>query len=238
MNRSTPAFLLLAAVAAAGCSPGTSDSDGVPSIAMSLVGTTWQIEDIDRSGIVDRSMVTLQFPEEGRVAGSTGCNRYFGSVAIENGRLSFSQMGSTRRACVPALMEQEQRFLQAMQRVSSYWIDEGLLFLSDENGEERLRGVGIDADPTEQGGSASEPQDRAPATEARFDCASAGSVTIRFLGPETIELAHAGMANVLQLERSASGARYAGDGLLFWNKGEEAMFELDGETYPCRRSRE
>ena len=37
--------------------------------------------------------------------------------------------------------------------------------------------------------------------------------------------------------RSASGTKYQGDGILFWNKGDEAMLEVNGVRYTdCRRN--
>ena len=204
---------------------------------MNLSGTTWHIDDVDDTGVVDRSMITMQFEAGGRVAGNTGCNRYFGSVSLDADRLSFSQLGSTRRACVPALMNQEQRFLEALQSVTSYRIDEReILLLLDGNGARRLRGARIQADPTADVGFGNEPQDRAPGSLTQFDCGSAGTIELRFLGPETVQIMRNGMATVLQRVRSASGARYAGDGMEFWNQGDEAMLEIDGERVSCRRT--
>ncbi len=40
--------------------------------------------------------------------------------------------------------------------------------------------------------------------------------------------------SVLQQVRSASGAKYEGDGLMFWTKGEEAQFEFPGGKTTCR----
>lgn len=139
----TAAVCMAAQFAASGCGTGQSGNDDNSSTTVSLAGTTWQIEDIDEAGIVDRSMITLQFPGEGRVAGSTGCNRYFGSAIIDGDRLSFSQLGSTRRACVPALMNQEQRFLEAIQSVSSYRMeDPGILLLRDDAGTHQCTRAG------------------------------------------------------------------------------------------------
>jgi membrane-bound inhibitor of C-type lysozyme len=40
---------------------------------------------------------------------------------------------------------------------------------------------------------------------------------------------------VLGQVRAASGAKYEGDGVVVWTKGDEALLEVDGATYPgCR----
>ena len=48
-----------------------------------------------------------------------------------------------------------------------------------------------------------------------FSCADGAAVSMRFLGPETIELHVAGDRHVLLQERSASGAKYVADCLLY-----------------------
>lgn len=152
-------FCLAAILVLAGC--------GSEKAAMKLPGTTWQIEDIDKAGIVDRSMITLQFSMDGGVAGSGGCNRYFGGVSLQSDQLSFSQLGSA-------------------------------------------------------------PQDSASETRLRFNCEGVGTVEVRFVGAETLELTRDGVTAILQRMRSASGARYVGDEVGFWNKGDEAMLNLSG----------
>ena len=57
---------------------------------------------------------------------------------------------------------------------------------------------------------------------------------MRFLGPETIELQAGDDRHILVQERSASGARYVAEGISFWNKGDEAMLELNGERRNCK----
>lgn len=237
-KRTTDLLCALALLAISGCGPGASGVDGEGAAAVSLLGTTWQIEDIDEAGIVDRSMITLQFPETGRVAGSTGCNRYFGSVSIDGERLSFSQLGSTRRACAPAIAAQEQRFLEAVQAVARYRIETPeILILLDEAGDERLKGLRLENDPSADDDAGNQPQDQAARAPTRFDCGSAGVVAIRFPGPDTIEAVRDDTRAVLTRERSASGARYRGNGIEFWNKGDEAMLEIDGDRVSCARTK-
>jgi len=228
------AICVPAVLALTGCSP---EDDTQRHSTISLPGTVWQIEDIDKAGIVDRSMITLQFADAEGTAGSTGCNRYFGSFSLEGEQLIFSQLGSTRRACIPALMDQERRFLEALQGIASYSVDDReLLLLFDSNGAQRLRAVRVDTDPTAVSVARSEPQDLASETVSRFDCDDAGIIEVRFVGPETLQLTRDGMTAILQHVRSGSGARYAGENIEFFNKGDEAMLYLDGEKTDCRRT--
>ena len=56
---------------------------------------------------------TLEFDfEQGLVAGSAGCNRYFGNFALEGNTLKATKLGSTMMACLEENKESE--FLQIM----------------------------------------------------------------------------------------------------------------------------
>jgi putative lipoprotein len=107
-----------------------------------LIGSTWLAEDIRGRGVIDRVQTTISFEPEGRVAGSGGCNRYFGTVTIEGDAITFSKkLGSTMMACPPALMDQERRFFDALAATRSYRFDDPghkLVFLG-ENGAPLVR---------------------------------------------------------------------------------------------------
>jgi putative lipoprotein len=100
-----------------------------------LIGTSWLAEDIGGRGVIDNAQTTITFDAEGRVAGSGGCNRYFGPVTIEGSAISFGDIGATRMACVPALMDQEQKFFDALAATRSYRFDDPgnkLVFLGED----------------------------------------------------------------------------------------------------------
>jgi heat shock protein HslJ len=107
----------------------------------SLDGTEWLVEDIGGKGVIDMAQTTVEFSEEDRVSGSTGCNTYRASSEIEGGQISFGPMASTMMACPDALMDQEQRFTAAMSTVRSYEVahDGAILYFLDENGVKILR---------------------------------------------------------------------------------------------------
>ena len=85
--------MILASLMVAGCA-GMWHSESVD--GDSLVGTYWQVESVDSGGIIDNSMITVSFPEQGRIAGSTGCNRFMGNFVVsDKGKVSVSGLGST-----------------------------------------------------------------------------------------------------------------------------------------------
>ena len=101
-----------------------------------LIGTSWRAEDIGGRGVIDNAQTTITFDAEGRVAGSGGCNRYFGPVTIGGSAIRFGDIGATRMACVPALMDQEQKFFDALAATRSYRFDDRgnkLVFLGEES---------------------------------------------------------------------------------------------------------
>jgi putative lipoprotein len=108
-----------------------------------LVGPTWVAEDIDRRGVIDNLQSFVTFTAEGGAHGFGGCNNFSGGYEVDGDRLEIggegARIASTLKACVPAVMDQEARFLDALGRVRSWRIDRGLLFFLDAEGEPILR---------------------------------------------------------------------------------------------------
>ena len=105
-----------------------------------LQGVEWVVEDIHGGGIIDRSRVTLNFWQDGRVTGRASCNSLMGQYQLTGEALAFSQLGTTRMACAPALMNQEQRVLDTLQQVQRFDFDEtGALLLHAEEGTLKAR---------------------------------------------------------------------------------------------------
>ncbi|MCP5488380.1 MAG: META domain-containing protein [Verrucomicrobia bacterium] len=106
-----------------------------------LMKTSWLVEDLGGQGVIDYAQTTIRFDEAAGVSGSTGCNRYTGSVKMDGAQLSFGPMASTRMACPEAVMDQEQRFESAMGRVKTFALEQedAILNLLDEGGDVVVR---------------------------------------------------------------------------------------------------
>lgn len=66
-----------------------------------------------------------------RLSGSGSCNRYTGDFSTSGSTLSVGPLATTFMSCEPAVMEQEQRFLTALQGAQRYEItDDGFLVIS------------------------------------------------------------------------------------------------------------
>src|SRR6056297_75681 len=95
-----------------------------------LAAGDWRIEDVAGMGVVDNTQAELALSRAGRVAGTTGCNRFFGTYDLTGEGLSFGQLGSTMMACPDALMMQERRIFEALAQVRRFDLDEtGALLL-------------------------------------------------------------------------------------------------------------
>jgi putative lipoprotein len=121
--------------------------DAVPVTLAELAGTTWLAEDIDRRGVLDRAQSRLHVASDRAVDGNAGCNSFHGSAEVAPQGFQFGPLATTRKACSPALMDQERRFLDALSRVRSATMSHGLLFLRDAEGIAILRFSRLSATP-------------------------------------------------------------------------------------------
>jgi putative lipoprotein len=105
-----------------------------------LLGAEWVVEDINRGGVIDNSRLTLMFSEEGRVSGSTNCNRLNGLYAADGGTINFAPLATTRRACLgEGLMLQERKYMSALGGEMAWTITaDGALELTGDEGRRVL----------------------------------------------------------------------------------------------------
>lgn len=99
----------------------------------------WVVESIDGRGVVDNSRTTLTFDPKGQIAGRAGCNRYTGSYQLQGAKFEVKGVATTRMICVPALMDQENRFLKALGAASTWRLQpDGSLLLMGPDGRKVL----------------------------------------------------------------------------------------------------
>ncbi|KQQ56841.1 hypothetical protein ASF84_06620 [Pseudomonas sp. Leaf127] len=75
---------------------------------------SYVLEWIGERPLIDRSHLTMTLGRDGRAYGNAGCNHWFASYSLQGQMLTFDKVGKTRKLCVEAVMEQEQRFLDAL----------------------------------------------------------------------------------------------------------------------------
>lgn len=138
------------AVPVSGGPPAAASSGPAPAVDAALLGPEWLVEDLEGRGVVDRSRTTLAFMPDGGLAGTAGCNRYMTTVTAGGGRLAVGAVATTRRACLPALADQEQRFLRLLAAADRYAIDAqgALVLLAPDGGRILARREGAAPGPS------------------------------------------------------------------------------------------
>lgn len=135
------ASALITASAMAGCE--TQDSAAARSMEETfssyVEGKEWLVQDMNGDmngqGIVDRSQASLTFSKDGKLTGQAFCNRYFATYTLQP-KLSIRNIGQTKKACIPALMQQERQFTTILSKVNHAKVTaDGALILSTTDGD-------------------------------------------------------------------------------------------------------
>jgi heat shock protein HslJ len=91
-----------------------------------LVGASWALdaflEDGVETPVIAGNQPTLQFQVDGQAVGTGGCNQFGGEYFLTD-QLNFREIITTEMACTGAgIMEQEQRYYQALQSAGEFEI--------------------------------------------------------------------------------------------------------------------
>lgn len=107
--------------------------------ASSPVGS-WRLARLGGAETPASIITGIEIAADGRVSGRGGCNGFGGNATIRGRTIRFSRMVSTMMACAPEAMEQERRFLKALERVQRWTIQQGSgrLALLDRGGRPLL----------------------------------------------------------------------------------------------------
>ena len=105
-----------------------------------LQGADWVVEGLNRGGVIDNTRLTLTFGADGKVSGSTNCNRFNGTFTATATSVSFGPLAMTRRACTgEALSLQQRKYMDALGGVMAWTIEaDGALVLTGDAGKRVL----------------------------------------------------------------------------------------------------
>lgn len=120
-------------------SVGAQSSPQPASGGASIVGSKWLAEDIRGGGVLDNLQSTISIAAVGQVTGMAGCNTLRGSAEIAGQSLKFSPLATTRKLCPPAVMDQERKFLAALEATRAFRFDGSFLKFFDGAGSEIIR---------------------------------------------------------------------------------------------------
>lgn len=96
---------------------------------LTLEDTIWVLESYGDSNnlntVLEDTGITAEFKSaEGKIGGSAGCNSYFVGYEINKNELTIiPPIGSTMMACPEPVMEQERKYLEAIEAAESYEIE-------------------------------------------------------------------------------------------------------------------
>jgi putative lipoprotein len=137
------AALLLLAIAACTPAEGEPEATGNDTVTLEeLQGTTWNLESY---GPADSPMEpnanavpTIHFENVGAINGFSGCNQYFGEIALDGANVTISGVGGTEMACLDTgIMEQESAYYSALTSAQTISRDGNSLMIGYEGGELR-----------------------------------------------------------------------------------------------------
>lgn len=104
-----------------------------------MTGLDWLAEDIRGGGVIDNVQTTLSISAGGEVSGSGGCNNLRGTAQLDGNSLAFGAIATTRKMCPPAVMDQEAKFLRALELTREFRFDGPYLKFLDGTGTELVR---------------------------------------------------------------------------------------------------
>jgi heat shock protein HslJ len=108
--------------------------------SVTLPGSAWEVTSFAGQTPLADHPITIEFDTEGNIAGDASCNRFGGSCRIEGDKIEVGPLRSTRRACEPEIMAQEQKFLTLLGAVTAWEIGtDGTLVLRGGGGEIRAK---------------------------------------------------------------------------------------------------
>jgi copper homeostasis protein (lipoprotein) len=110
VNMEGPSRSMLVVERFLGLSP--EESCGARPVPGPLENTYWKLTELNGTEVVPvpgRGEAHLIFQAEGRLAGSDGCNRMFGSYRLAGETIQFGRMGGTLMACPEAVRDREFR---------------------------------------------------------------------------------------------------------------------------------
>jgi heat shock protein HslJ len=124
---------VLVAATLQGCSPMNPPKPPT-SPPPALDDTAWTLASLPGTALPAAPRPTLQF-ENGRAAGSDGCNRYGTGFKAADGKLELGpQRMSTQMACPPPQQQLAQAFNRVLDEVRGYRIEAGSLLLLNAGG--------------------------------------------------------------------------------------------------------
>jgi putative lipoprotein len=100
-----------------------------------LRNTDWTLTRLNNQAMTAAKPAQLRLDAEDRFSGFGGCNRFTGAYQLTGEQMAFSQIASTKMACIGDAMAGEDAFFKALAHVTSWEIKGQTLSLRDAGGK-------------------------------------------------------------------------------------------------------
>jgi heat shock protein HslJ len=230
-------LLLAALLLAIACSPHVQTSR--PNAAADLGGTSWQLVKFQGSDDKtltpdDKSKYTIAFGTDGGVSARIDCNRGRGTWKSSGpNQLQFGPLALTRAMCPPGSLHD--RIARDWEFVRSYTMREGHLFLS------LMADGGIYEFEPMGGLKSAAPKSAVASTgPVKYECTRAGGgndtliATFYQTTPAMVLVERGNHTHPAFQVPVASGAKYEGQDLMFWDARGEARVTWSGVELKCK----
>jgi heat shock protein HslJ len=84
-----------------------------------FANANWTLAQLGEEALTSDRELSIRF-EDGRVSGSSGCNRFMGGYSLTGESLTLSELATTQMACSDEVMAQEGRILDRLADVSMF----------------------------------------------------------------------------------------------------------------------
>jgi heat shock protein HslJ len=105
-----------------------------------LAGSNWEVTAYNNGkqavvGVLEGTTLTASFGADGNLSGNSGCNQFNGAYKVDGNQIKIGPLASTMMMCSDpeGVMDQEARFLAALQSAASYEIEGNVLQLRTED---------------------------------------------------------------------------------------------------------
>jgi heat shock protein HslJ len=99
----------------------------------------WLVDSIKGKPVIAKSTAQLKFDPKNRLSGSASCNNISTSYNLQQNAITIGPIATTRKMCMPALMDQEANLLQALGKVKRVQLKNGQLSMFDQQGALQLK---------------------------------------------------------------------------------------------------
>jgi putative lipoprotein len=187
-----------------------------------LTGRVWEVVDIAGEPVELERLPSIEFNENGRVAGSTGVNRLMGSYELTGSTLRLSQLATTMMAGQPEAMRTEARLVQALGGGGE--VELHIVIINPDTGETvRMRAMPAEP-PTAEADAAEEEASPVQPRARNGDGTLRGSVTFR--DPVAIPVGAVVMVRLLDTSRADAPAEVIGQQVIREASEVPVAFEI------------